>query len=171
MNRVGRGRHPNLALCCGVMSLLWHMGPVYGSIVWNRHCAIGLTLISIAHYMRYVDESRRSAHWLASSILLYIIAIGTYTLLASSVISVFLIGMFRTPNQPSEQVSWLKRFWLTCIESAFYVAAFAIFWAIWMTTSPSGIPGKLQFSNITSALVPFFQQAIWPKENSKPFSV
>lgn len=162
LQRLGRGQHPTYSLVCALLTLIWQFSPLYGSIIWDRLGALSLTLVCLWSYCKYVDEGRRRGHFLAISLLLYFFTIGTYTLQSSAFLSIFVIGVFRTPTDKRNPSSWAKRVGVALLETSYFVAMLAGVMMIWITCTPLPSPDDvLTWSLVSKTVIPCLLKTLW----------
>jgi hypothetical protein len=149
LSRLGGGRHLFFAFCCALLTLLWNFNAYREMILWNFLGALGLSVLSLWSYCKYLDSERGNGFYLGSSLLLYLLAIGTYTLQASAFLAVFALGLVRTPVRPPSARAWWKQAQLAALDGCLFAATFGIFWLIWVASSPymfqmpnAGLPSR-----------------------------
>ena len=161
VNRLGRGRHVHFAFACAVLTLLWNFNSYREHLLWPLLGALCVSLVSLWAYCKYIDGGRTQGSYLAWSLLLYLFAIGTYTLQASACLAVFPLALFRPDDRPVGTKGWLTRIGRAALDTSFYFAALAIFLLIWKTTSRSvadyGVSPVRSFEQLAKVL----QTALW----------
>ena len=98
VDKISRGRLPKFALACGVLVLFWNSSGYVEQILWVPLIALALSVLSVYFYCRYLDSGRSTADYLVISLLLFFVALGTYTIQCGVPIAVFLLGLFRRPE-------------------------------------------------------------------------
>lgn len=84
-----------LALSAGALTLLWSISQMVGQINWTMIAALSFSLLAIASYVRFLDSNRLAWGWFLLSLLLYQVAIGTYTLQSSACLAIFGLALLR----------------------------------------------------------------------------
>jgi hypothetical protein len=161
IHRLGRHRHPLFALSCALVCLLWNFSEYREQIMWNFLGALGLSVLSIWAYCTYLDSQRREGRYLALSLVLYLAAIGTYTLQASACLAVPALALLRTSGDPtaaSRRSRWVN----ALVDASYYVAVFAMLLMVWVTTArPSSDYYRLEPSLIPKQVLSSLKHALW----------
>ena len=92
---LGGAQSKPLALSAGALALLWSISQLVGQINWTMIVALSLSLLAIAAYVRFLDSNRLVWGWFLLSLVLYQIAIGTYTLQASACLAIAGLAVLR----------------------------------------------------------------------------
>jgi len=92
---LGGAAYRRFAVASGALAMLWSCSGIVGQINWTMLMAASLSLLAVAAYVRYLDSGRAEAGWLAGSLVLYLVAISTYTLQASALLAIAGIGTIR----------------------------------------------------------------------------
>lgn len=133
LNQLARGKNKFFCFSVALTVLLWNFIILYEQIIWEFLVALGLNILTIYFYVKYIDLSRRCGDFLAISLVLYLVTIGTYTLQSGAPLAIACIAYFRDPL-----VTLRERFKNTIIDTSFYLALFIIYNCIWYTVSKSG---------------------------------
>lgn len=107
--------------------LMWNYSAYYEQITWVFLFALSFTLLSILFYLKYVDNNRSQAEYLAFSLIFYFVAIATYTLQSGAILAVAGIALFR------DKSSIAIKFKQAVIDSSIFAAIFIIYNCIWYT--------------------------------------
>src|SRR6516164_2263227 len=95
VNQISRARLPKFAFACGMLVLFWNFSGYIEQILWIPLIAFGLSILSVYFYCRYLDSGRATADYLVISLLLFFVALATYSIQCGVPIAVFLLGLFR----------------------------------------------------------------------------
>jgi hypothetical protein len=98
VDQICRARLPKFALACGVLVLFWNFSGYVEQILWITCLAFGLSMLSVYFYCRYLDSGRATADYFVISLLLFFVALATYSIQCGVPIAVFLLGLFRRPE-------------------------------------------------------------------------
>jgi hypothetical protein len=135
VDQVGRGKHRLLAAACAVLTLFWSFSGYSDQIMWNFLGVLALSALTLWTFCKYVDSGRASYSFLIVSLLIYLFAIGTYTLQASSFVGIFALALFRGFPPARNRKDWLLRVRTAVLETGFFVVIFAIYTMIWYTAA------------------------------------
>ncbi len=137
---VGGESYRGVASAAGFLAVVWNFSRIVGQTNWPMLAAAALGLMGVAAYVRFLDSERRHAHWLWVSLLLYLVALGAYSLNASFALAVPALAMLRR-REP-----WWIRGPLAALDFAPFVGLFVIFYLTWSTTGdipPSTLPASV----------------------------
>jgi hypothetical protein len=134
VNQISRGRLPKFALACGVLVLFWNFSGYLDQILWVTLVAFGLSMLSVYFYCRYLDSGRGTAEYFVVSLLLFFVALATYSIQSGVPIAVFLLGLSRRRQTTG---GWrLSSAALPATKDALlFCALLVLFLQIWITTS------------------------------------
>ena len=134
VDKISRARLPKFAFACGVLVLFWNFSGYMEQIMWIPLIAFGLSILSVYFYCRYLDSGRATADYLVISLLLFFVALATYSIQCGVPIAVFLLGLFRRPETTG---GWrLSSAVRGAIKDTFFFGVlFVLFIQIWITTS------------------------------------
>jgi hypothetical protein len=134
VDQVSRARLPKFALACGVLVLFWNFSAYVEQILWLPLLAFGFSILSVYFYCRYLDSGRTRADYFVISLLLFFVALATYSIQCGVPIAVFLLGLFRRQETTG---GW--RLFATVggaiKDTVFFGILFVLFIQIWITTS------------------------------------
>src|SRR6516162_8295193 len=71
INEISRARLPKFALACGTLVLFWNFSGYVEQILWIPLIALGLSILSVCFYCRYLDSGRATADDFVVSLLLF----------------------------------------------------------------------------------------------------
>lgn len=140
---LGGAAHRPLALAAGAMGMLSSCSGIVGQINWTMLMAASISLLAVTAYVRFLDSGRKEAGWLAGSLLLYLVAISTYTLQASALLAIAGVGALR--------LGWRRG----VADALPFGGVFAVFGMIWATVGyvpaetlriDSSVAGRLLWS-------------------------
>lgn len=137
---AGGESYRGFATAAGFLAVVWNFSRIVGQTNWPMLAAAALGLLGVAAYIRFLDSERRQAHWLWGSLLLYLVALGAYSLNASFALAVPALAMLRRPEPM--RLRWR----LAALDFAPFVSLFAIFYLIWNTSGEvpaSALPGSV----------------------------
>lgn len=138
LDRLGRGQSRFFAFSVALVIIFWSFTGRFDHIQWNMFGAMGCALLSIFFYCRHIDEERRNSRNIVLSLLLYFVAIASYTLQSGAIVAVLLLALLRDKSPLTVRRA----------QAAFDVAAFlcmfGLFDLIWATTTP--LPPSAFFS-------------------------
>jgi hypothetical protein len=92
---LGGAAARRFAGAAGALALLWSCSGIVGQINWTMLMAASASLLAVAAYGRFLAGGRSEAGWLAGALVLYLVALATYTLQASAVLAIAGIGALR----------------------------------------------------------------------------
>ena len=137
---VGGESYRGVASAAGFLAVVWNFSRIVGQTNWPMLAAAALGLLGVAAYVRFLDSERRQAHWLWVSLLLYLVALGAYSLNASFALAVPALAVLRR-REP-----WWIRCRLAALDFAPFASLFVVFYLIWNTTGdipPSTLPASV----------------------------
>jgi len=134
VDQTSRARLPKFAFACGVLVLFWNFSGYVEQILWIPLISLGLSVLSVYFYCRYLDSGRATAEYLVISLLLFFVALATYSIQCGVPIAVFLLGLFRRQEATggwrlSSAVGGAIK------DSVFFGVLFVLFIQVWITTS------------------------------------
>jgi len=134
VDQISRARLSKFALACGVLVLFWNFSGYCEQILWIPLIAFTLSVLSVYCYCRYLDSNRAKADYLVISLLLFFVALATYSIQCGVPIAVFLLGLFRRQETTGD-----RRLSATVCgaikDTVFFGILFVLFVQIWITTS------------------------------------
>src|SRR5271166_5611518 len=134
VNQISRGRLPKFAFACGVLVLFWNFSGYVEQILWVPLISLALSILSVYFYCRYVDSGRATADYFVIGLLLFFVALATYSIQCGVPIAVFLLGLFR--RQETTGGRRLSSAVYGAIKDTFFFGVlFVLFMQIWITTS------------------------------------
>jgi hypothetical protein len=114
--------------------MFWNFSAYREQILWLPLLALGFSILSVYFYCRYLDSGRATADDLVISLLLFFVAVGTYSIQCGVPLAVFLLGLFRRPEATKgERLS--ATICGAIKDAAFFGILFVLFIQIWITTS------------------------------------
>ena len=134
VNQICRARLPKFALACGILVLFWNFSGLVEQIIWIPLTSFAFSILSIYFYCRYLDSGRAKADYFVISLLLFFVALGTYTIQCGVPIAVFLLSLFRRPETVG---GWRlsSAVYGATKDTLFFGILFVLFIQIWITTS------------------------------------
>ena len=134
VNQISRARLPKFAFACGVLVLFWNFSAYVEQILWIPLTAFGFSILAVYFYCRYLDSGRATADDFVISLLLFLVALATYSIQCGVPIAVFLLSLFRRQETTG---SWrLSAAVYGAIKDTFFFGVmFVLFVQIWITTS------------------------------------
>jgi hypothetical protein len=146
VDKISCGRLPKFAVACGVLVLFWNFSGYVEQIMWIPLIAFGLSILSVYFYSRYLDSGRATADYLVISLLLFFVALATYSIQCGVPIAVFLLGLFRRQETTGgRRLSAAVRGAVK--DTVFFGVLFVLFIQVWITTS-----GPMSSSHIDPGL-------------------
>jgi hypothetical protein len=134
VDQISRARPPKFALACGVLVLFWNFSGYLEQIMWIMLISFGLSILSVYFYCRYLDSGRAKADYFVISLLLFFVALATYSIQCGVPIAVFLLGLFRRQETTGDRrLSSAARGAIK--DTIFFGVLFVLFIQIWITTS------------------------------------
>jgi hypothetical protein len=134
VNQISRARLPKFALACGVIVLFWNFSGYVEQIMWIMLTSFGFSILSVHFYCRYLDSGRAKADYFVISLLLFFVALATYSIQCGVPIAVFLLALFR-----QQETTGRRRLSAAVVgaikDTAFFGILFVLFIQIWITTS------------------------------------
>ena len=134
VNQLTRTRLPKFAFACGVLVLFWNFSGFVEQIMWITLTSFGFSILSVYFYCRYLDSGRARADDFVISLLLFFVALGTYTIQCGVPVAVFLLGLFRRQETTG---GWRlsSALYGAITDTVFFGILFVLFIQIWITTS------------------------------------
>jgi hypothetical protein len=162
LDRLGSGRQRLFALSAAIVTLFWNFSGYGDQIMWNFLGALALSVLTIWLYCKYVDSGRRTAAYLALSLLLYLFAISTYTLQSTSFLAIFVVAFLRGQPASTSAGGWARRLALALLETGYYIALFAIFTLFWYTAArPSSEYYALSLALVRTQFLESIKYLMW----------
>jgi hypothetical protein len=135
VNRMSRARLAKLAFTCGVPMLFWNFLGYIEQILWIPLLAFGLSILSVYFYCRYLDSGRATADYLVISLLLFFVALATYSIQCGvPIIAVFLLDLFRRQETTGDR-RLSSAVWGGIKDTVFFGVLCVLFIQVWITTS------------------------------------
>jgi hypothetical protein len=132
LGRLVPRRNP-LPLAAGVLVLAFNFSDYREQITWNFLVALALALLSVYLYVVYVDSRRTRGPMFGASLLLFLVAIATYTLELGVLLALAAVALFRVPASARSTTPLRRRL----AEVAVFLAFAAVFLMIWYTLARS----------------------------------
>src|SRR6516164_8701485 len=133
VNQISRGKLPKFALACGVLVLFWNFSAYQEQILWLPLLALGFSILSVYFYCRYLDLGGTAADGFVISLLLFLVALATYSIQCGVPLAVLVLGLCRR-QETIKGGRWSAT--LGAIKDAFFFGIlFVLFIQIWITTS------------------------------------
>jgi hypothetical protein len=138
VHRLGRGRHALFAFSCALLTLFWNVSKFkedghWHQCIWDRIGVLAVAALCLWAYCKYVDGGRRRGAYLGVSLILYLLAVGTYSLQGSCCLAVLVLGTFRSPDPADSFRAWARRVGRAVFDLGLYLAVFALFVGVWTT--------------------------------------
>ena len=96
--------------------------------------SLGLSVLSVYFYCRYLDSGRATADYFVISLLLFFVALATYSIQCGVPVAVFLLGLFRRQETTGGwRLSSAVRGAIK--DTVFFGILFVLFLQVWITTS------------------------------------
>jgi hypothetical protein len=164
-------RSRSFALALGVVIVFWMVNRYTEQIIWNFHVALCASLLSVATYAHFIKGDRRSYLLGGTSIVLYFVAIGTYTIQCGAVFAIGYLALRRTWATQADHRSRIVKGVIQAIcDTAPYVALFTIFILIWRTTIDAGAVDAFSLQFNPGALLASVREGIWSTDLAPVFS-
>ena len=164
-------RSRSFGLALGILIVFWMANRYTEQMIWNFHVALCASLLSVATYAHFIKGERRSYLLGGTSIVLYFVAIATYTIQCGAVLAIGYLALRRTWATEADHRSGIfKGVILAICDAAPYAALFGLFLLIWRTTiNPGAVDAfSLQFS--PGALLASIREGIWSTDLASFFS-
>src|SRR6516164_7529783 len=134
VNQISRARLPKFAFACGTLVLFWNFSGYVEQILWIPLTSLAFSILCVYFYCSYLDSGRAVADYLIISLLLFFVALATYTIQCGVPIAVLLLGLFRRQDTAK---GW--RFSSAVCgaikDTVFFGILFVLFIQIWIITS------------------------------------
>lgn len=163
LDRLGNFRCRHFSLSVAIVVLMWNFSVYTEQILWVCLAILAVALLSVFFYCRYVDNQRRNGADLALSLVLYLVAIASYTLSGGVVISIILLSFFRSVS-PQLQQNLILRVRVGMQDSLLYLSVFTIYLFFWYATG-SGLETDYYPPNFFLIKHAFFASVtnlLWP---------
>jgi hypothetical protein len=134
VDQISRARLPKFAFACGVLVLFWNFSGYFEQILWIPLIAFALSILSVYFYCRYLDSGRATADDFVISLLLFFVALATYSIQCGVPIAVFLLSLFRRQERTGGR-RWSSAICGAIKDTVFFGVLFVLFIQVWMTTS------------------------------------
>jgi hypothetical protein len=122
VDQISRARLPKFAFACGVLVLFWNFSGYVEQIMWITLVSFGLSILSVYFYCRYLDSGRATAVYFVISLLLFFVALATYSIQCGVPIAVFLLGLFRR-QETTGGWRWSSAAW-GAIKDTFFLVSY-----------------------------------------------
>ena len=157
---VAGRRSRSFALGLGIVIVFW-MASRHTALVWNFQGALSASLLSVATYGHFFKSGRLS-YLLLTSILLYFVAIATYTIQCGAAIAIGYLALRRQwGSDEGHQPGIFKGVILAICDTAPYVALFGLFLLIWRATIRPNIVAIFTLHFEPQALLASLREGIW----------
>ena len=80
VDQISRARPPKFAFACGMLVLFWNFSGFLEQIMWVMLTSFGFSILSVYFYCRHLDSGIAKADYLVVSLLLFFVALATYTI-------------------------------------------------------------------------------------------
>lgn len=169
VSQISRGRLPKFALACGVLVLFWNFSGYEEQILWVPLIALGLSILSVYFYCRYLDSGRATADDLVISLLLFFVGLATYSIQCGVPIAVFLLGLLRRQeNAGGWRLSSAARGAVK--DTLFFGLLFLLFIQVWITTSgPRSELSRLDSGLFRKHFLKSIANFVWHSDTSYVF--
>jgi len=134
VNQISRAKLPKFALACGVLVLFWNFSQYEEQILWLPLLALGFSILSVYFYGRYLDSGRTAANCFVISLLLFLVALATYSIQCGVPLAVLVLGLCRRP-ETIKGGRWSATLGGAIKDAVFFGILFVLFIQIWITTS------------------------------------
>jgi hypothetical protein len=159
---VTGARGSSFALGVGVLVAFLSANGYIDNIYWIFVAALATSLLSVWAYTRFLASERRSLGWYALSLVLWFLAISSYTLQSGAVLAIaYLAFIDPRHGSPSPFAHLSERLRQSVADSWPYLALFAIFFLIWRTTSNPSMSVYYQVSPSLRQLVKSLSFGVW----------
>lgn len=101
----------------------------FDQIYWNFLGSLVCSILCVIAYLRHLREPGRG-HWLAMSLVLWLLAVSTYTIQAGAIVVIALAVWIAEARQPI-----IRRIGAVALATLPFFAVFVLFLLIWQTTS------------------------------------
>ena len=164
-------RSRSFALALGILIVFWMANRYTEQIIWNFHVALCASLLSVATYAYFIKAGRRSYLLCGTSIVLYFVAIATYTIQCGAVLAIGYLALRRTWATEADHRSGIfKGVILAICDTAPYVALFGLFLLIWRTTINPGAVAMFSLQFNFGRLLASVREGIWSVDLATFFS-
>jgi hypothetical protein len=161
-------RQTPLPLVAGVLVLACNFSDYREQIVWNFLLALAIALFAVYLYVVYVDSRRIAAAAFGAALILFLIAIATYTLELGLLLAVGAVALFRDRGTELPAGGRLKT---GLVEFALFGAIALVFLMIWYTVArPSSSYYHLDPALIRSQAIASIGELLWHHDFSYWFS-
>jgi hypothetical protein len=134
VTEISRARSPRFAFACGMLVLFWNFSGLVSLLIWIPLTSLGFSILSLYFYCRYLNSGRAKADDFVISLLLFLVALGTYSIQCGVPFAVFLLGLFHR----QETTGGWRLSATVCgaiKDTIFFGILFVLFIQIWITTS------------------------------------
>lgn len=122
------------SITSGIAVLIWPFARL-DHAVWAFNIGLALSILNLYCYCRYLEGNRQNAHWFASGLLLYFLAIATYTLHLWGILAIPFLTLLSYQKNQEIQKTWHSRLRLGFHDLIWYMSFLIAFILIWDTTS------------------------------------
>src|SRR6516162_10176705 len=126
IDQISRAKLPKFALVCGVLVLFWNFSQYEEQILWLPLLALGFSILSVYFYCRYLDSGRTAADGFVISLLLFLVALATYTIQCGVPLAVLLLGLSRR-QETTEGGRWSATLGGAIKDAFFFGILFVLF--------------------------------------------
>jgi hypothetical protein len=158
---VTEGRAGALALCSGLLSVVWTFNTYVDQIYWNFLGAAAVSLGAVACYAVWISRARTSALLYGSSTVLWFIAFATYAFQTGAILAMAMLSVLRPQASSS---GWFGRIGKTTAELLPLAAMLMLFHLVWITTRHPTMSAMLRFdiSAFAERILESLWYGIWP---------
>jgi len=164
-------RSRSFGLALGILVIFWMANRYTDQMIWNFHVALCASLLSVATYAHFIKDGRRSYILWGTSIVLYFVAITTYTIQSGAVLAIGYLALRRTWVTEADHPSGIFKVVTVAIcDTAPYVALFGLFLLIWRTTINPGAVDAFSLQFNFGRLLASVREGIWSVDLATFFS-
>ena len=146
------------AVSLGILVSLFIVNVYRDDIVWTQVGALSCTLLSVWTFLRSQTVERNATTWRGLSLVLWLVALSTYTIQCGAVVAIFVLSLRR--NIDTGELRPQKCFRaasMAIVDVMPYVAILLIYYMIWITSSApqfsSVMTLQFSFSQMISSLI------------------
>jgi hypothetical protein len=134
---ITNGRARLFAMALGTLTAVFLCSVRIDSIHWNFVGALACSLLSVWCFAQFINSGRHAA-WLSGSLVLWLLAIQTYTLQTGGMLAVGVLSLAEQGQLRSVR-DLTKRILQAAIDVLPYILSLLFFVMVWRTTATSGI--------------------------------
>jgi hypothetical protein len=167
INQICRGKLPKMAFGCGVLVLFWNFSAYLDQIQWTMLISFGFSILSAYFYCRYLASAKPAGEYFAVSLLLFFVALATYSIQSGVPGAVLLLGLFHHREKAGNLGLTYAGAVRAVRDSILFFALFLLYLQVWITTSgPASTALRLDQSQFLRPFLASITNFLWHSDTT-----